>query len=254
MKVTWVALFSGIAALLASSAHASTVTIFQGQDDGAGAGQALATYVNSNAAFNSFNAAAMLYGPTEVHGFGSATDGFHNITWMMPSGAGTLSYTSTSTDFGNQYSGVNSTTLGNVYGFGVGVLNTKWLGILSGTATFNFSGPIYSFGLWLTGIQGQQTGTNIQFQFTDADGMLQTLSPNYNENGGAQFFGFTDTAAFSIITLSVTGNDAWGIDNVIFNTPAAVPIPAALPLFATGLGVLGFAGWRRKRKTALAAA
>lgn len=30
----------------------------------------------------------------------------------------------------------------------------------------------------------------------------------------------------------------------------AVPIPAALPLFATGLGALGLLGWRRKRKQA----
>ena len=27
------------------------------------------------------------------------------------------------------------------------------------------------------------------------------------------------------------------------------PLPAALPLFATGLGGLGLLGWRRKRKT-----
>ena len=32
------------------------------------------------------------------------------------------------------------------------------------------------------------------------------------------------------------------------------PIPAALPLFATGLGVMGLLGWRRKRKTAAAIA
>jgi hypothetical protein len=30
----------------------------------------------------------------------------------------------------------------------------------------------------------------------------------------------------------------------------ATPLPAALPLFATGLGVLGLLGWRRKRKLA----
>jgi hypothetical protein len=29
---------------------------------------------------------------------------------------------------------------------------------------------------------------------------------------------------------------------------AATPLPAALPLFATGLGGLGLLGWRRKRK------
>jgi hypothetical protein len=31
---------------------------------------------------------------------------------------------------------------------------------------------------------------------------------------------------------------------------ATTPLPAALPLFATGLGALGLLGWRRKRKQA----
>ena len=36
-----------------------------------------------------------------------------------------------------------------------------------------------------------------------------------------------------------------------FGSPSswsAVPLPAALPLFATGIGALGLLGWRRKRK------
>jgi hypothetical protein len=36
-------------------------------------------------------------------------------------------------------------------------------------------------------------------------------------------------------------------------TVAATPLPAALPLFASGLGALGLLGWRRKRKAKLAA-
>jgi hypothetical protein len=32
------------------------------------------------------------------------------------------------------------------------------------------------------------------------------------------------------------------------------PLPASLPLFATGLGALGLLGWRRKRKAAAAIA
>ncbi len=35
---------------------------------------------------------------------------------------------------------------------------------------------------------------------------------------------------------------------------SSVPLPAALPLFATGLGALGLLGWRRKRKAAAAIA
>ena len=34
---------------------------------------------------------------------------------------------------------------------------------------------------------------------------------------------------------------------------AETPLPAALPLFATGLGAMGLFGWRRKRKNAIAA-
>ncbi len=51
------------------------------------------------------------------------------------------------------------------------------------------------------------------------------------------------------------GNGYWGCQNcyVDFSTeisPTATPLPAALPLFATGLGAMGLLGWRRKRKVA----
>jgi len=36
--------------------------------------------------------------------------------------------------------------------------------------------------------------------------------------------------------------------------PTPTPLPATLPLFATGLGVLGLLGWRRKKKAAALAA
>ena len=34
---------------------------------------------------------------------------------------------------------------------------------------------------------------------------------------------------------------------------SSTPLPAALPLFATGFGALGLLGWRRKRKAQAAA-
>lgn len=40
--------------------------------------------------------------------------------------------------------------------------------------------------------------------------------------------------------------------NYVFDQIATTPLPAALPLFATGLGGLGLLGWRRKRKNATA--
>jgi hypothetical protein len=35
-----------------------------------------------------------------------------------------------------------------------------------------------------------------------------------------------------------------------FGSSTSVPVPAALPLFATGLGALGLLGWRRKKAAA----
>ena len=38
------------------------------------------------------------------------------------------------------------------------------------------------------------------------------------------------------------------------NVGVNTPLPAALPLFAAGLGALGLLGWRRKRKAQAATA
>jgi hypothetical protein len=54
---------------------------------------------------------------------------------------------------------------------------------------------------------------------------------------------FTAPAGYSIYTSSGIGNLA-----------AVTPIPAALPLFTSGLGALGLVGWRKRRKAALRAA
>ena len=43
--------------------------------------------------------------------------------------------------------------------------------------------------------------------------------------------------------LSVLSIEAITIDT----DPAAVPLPAALPLLLSALGLFGFFGWRRKR-------
>ena len=47
---------------------------------------------------------------------------------------------------------------------------------------------------------------------------------------------------------------AAGLENMTGTIVAATPLPAALPLFATGLGAMGLFGWRRKRKNTAAIA
>jgi hypothetical protein len=71
---------------------------------------------------------------------------------------------------------------------------------------------------------------------------------------GTLFSGAADPSAIWTLNLSngagtfvtnVSGADTnfWGLAPDV-----ATPLPAALPLFATGLGSLGLLGWRRKRK------
>jgi hypothetical protein len=47
--------------------------------------------------------------------------------------------------------------------------------------------------------------------------------------------------------------DGWTCDpsDCTICSSAQTPLPAALPLYGTGLGVMGYLGWRRKRKAAV---
>jgi len=83
-------------------------------------------------------------------------------------------------------------------------------------------------------------------------------------NSGARFGGASATSDFSNTLEVPTGIDVFNLPegytanagNWLVNNRfvgAETPLPAALPLFATGLGALGLLGWRRKKKAALAA-
>ena len=63
-------------------------------------------------------------------------------------------------------------------------------------------------------------------------GFLTSLDPTTSLDGMADF--------------TLTGT-------ITFSNSLSSPLPAALPLFATGLGALGLLGWRRKRKAQAAA-
>jgi len=79
-----------------------------------------------------------------------------------------------------------------------------------------------------------------------------------DSNGNPVFIGIQDTTAeitSLVFDLTMTGCASLECGNsdlqlISENPPASAPLPAALPLFATGLGALGLLGWRRKRKAA----
>jgi hypothetical protein len=66
---------------------------------------------------------------------------------------------------------------------------------------------------------------------------------------------FSVAGGASINSLEVTGSPELDLIRVAglipSSPPSETPLPAALPLFASGLGAFGLIGWRRKRKQAV---
>jgi hypothetical protein len=93
------------------------------------------------------------------------------------------------------------------------------------------------------------------------DGITTQVTTNFNVSDNnvfnGQFIGvgsFLATFDYFANCAGSCGGDGWSGNLKITYTydppPSQVPLPAALPLFATGLGALGLLAWRRKRKAA----
>jgi len=141
-----------------------------------------------------------------------------------------------------------------------------WItGNLSWTHTFSFSGTINSATLEVdfadldSGTMGL-TGDGISLGSfpggsTGGPGAWQPSTGAGVANVVINLTGSVLTAlldgSFTIAATPSSGVSIWGSNRSILTvdyTPTStVPVPAALPLLASGLGALGFLGWRRKR-------
>jgi hypothetical protein len=199
-------------------------------------GLALATLIGSSA-----GASTILIGPTSA----MATNQSFSVSFNSASASEALSFI---------IDGYNSLDGKNAYedDFSLKLNNQQiFLG------TFNLGG-------------GSNSGSQANVYFNPLGGSFSNLTNNgtgIGWNGGKELMSFTGvplnigmntlTFAYSSIIgagyagFQGLGDEGWGIEKV---EVGATPLPAALPLFASGLAAAGLFGWRRKRKAEALAA
>ncbi len=155
------------------------------------------------------------------------------------------------------------------FGLSAEITTANSLDALGGYDITGISGTVT--GLTSGAITGLQSNPNQPYQGTyyagsygwNYDNVLFSGSVPFDNNGMLFSFG-TDVLAnlYSVgssFYLSVDNPSSfWNpgdLGTLSVSDPPATPLPAALPLFATGLGLVGLLGWYRKRKAvALSAA
>jgi hypothetical protein len=95
-----------------------------------------------------------------------------------------------------------------------------------------------SSGTWYTLSSGPLTATDFGLYLTGG----YNTAPDYAMNPN-----FSQDFELGYLLLGQSGPTSAAFDNLNFAV-TATPLPATLPLFATGLGAMGLLGWRRRRK------
>jgi PEP-CTERM motif len=181
-----------------------------------------------------------------------ATAGVANATTVTVDGSYTTSYTPTK---GNGPS--ISDDLNHSF--------TETLTMGTPTADLNFFKVTPSYYCGSCGSSDTATGTiTVSFTFTEPTGATGSLTDTatytadyHNDTDSVDWSSANDpiVVTFSngdVLDVTLVNASDWAITPEIsfdLTGPAATPLPATLPLFAGGLGLLGFFG-RRKRKSA----
>lgn len=142
----------------------------------------------------------------------------------------------------------------------IGTYSTQILDFPSGSITY----PT------VTSFDASSQATTGGITLTTAGSVPVNISATYTKNnvsvGDVFDIAYMLTSAFAkgTIDLSHTATISFLLPEGVYLTselgsvfgdvPTSTPLPAALPLFATGLGALGLLGWRRKKKAAALAA
>ena len=175
--------------------------------------------------------------------------------------------------------GTATLLVGPVFGFGMTSAKAATINILEndtmllGHILTNVRPTNYLFGN-ITGLMFSQTGGDVDDKVTNVTIANNMCSGAFVSPGNTCTFSFRITTAdptppepdvgiwaitaqiqalWFDITINNFRTDIFNFNDTV-NVLDSLPLPAALPLFATGLGALGLLGWRRKRKDRLRSA
>jgi hypothetical protein len=165
----------------------------------------------------------------------------------------------------------------------LGISLAATTGARASTFSFSFTGDLsigntdtitgLIFGLTDNGSGQSPTSAEITSAPTGVGVILSLTSGTFDVSSGnivaahfAEFFSpspeiflyFNDIGAENVIVAHdpsyYQAGNSGGFIGATYAEVSSTPLPAALPLFATGLGGLGLLGWRRKRKNTAAIA
>jgi hypothetical protein len=117
---------------------------------------------------------------------------------------------------------------------------------VSGVGSGSLTGPYTAFAANSNGAVGIQDGVDLIDTFNSAFNSyaLSTSIGPITGTFGGNFGNSFPTSAGPLIYTNASNSTF----TAVVGGASAVPLPATLPLFATGLGALGLLGWRRRRK------
>ncbi len=190
----------------------------------------------------------VIYDPAAPTGnFQSATNASNTVGYniYLTDQAGTLygflqGGPGTSLPFANLYFGLNHDQVnGSIFGFELGSANPD---AFTPGAGGSVPAPATQF---------VAVGNNIEFAIPNSyfeGGLTGLANTTYAQNGDIITLRLSQSLGYSVAGGSTFYDVNTRLGEVVLADVSATPLPAALPLFASGLGAMGFIGWRKKRK------
>jgi hypothetical protein len=119
--------------------------------------------------------------------------------------------------------------------------------MLNGLSSDTNSSAATQFAIWML-----EYGS--KFSYSGVSSAVTALALTYENNVMPGGKWYCPNCTVALLSSQGDQNLGYALPTEGGSDIPAVPLPAALPLFATGLGALGLLGWRRKRKAAALAA